>query len=150
MSSTPGAPPGTWPSEGWLSKYDWKGYVPFDRMPSSYNPPEGFIVTANQEVDDRTEPFLTTDWDYGYRAQRIRTRLQAGGKISPAEMSSIQLDDREPFARDARAVPAEGQPAPRPVHPPGPGPVDALGLRHGAPTRRPRRTTTRCGATCCG
>jgi penicillin amidase len=97
-SSTPGAPPGAWPSDGWSSKYDWKGYVPFSKMPSSYNPPEGMIVTANQEVDNRTEPYLTTDWDYGYRAERILTRLKGGGKISPADMSSIQLDDKEPFA----------------------------------------------------
>jgi penicillin amidase len=97
-SSTPGAPPGQWPSEGWLSKYDWKGYVPFDEMPSSYNPPEGFIVTANQQVDAASTPYLTEDWDYGYRAQRIRTLLRGGGKVSPAEMASIQLDDKDPFA----------------------------------------------------
>jgi penicillin amidase len=101
-SSTPGAPPGQWPTEGWLSKYDWKGYVPFAKMPSSYNPPEGFIVTANQQVDDQPKPYLTSDWDYGYRAQRIRTLLEqkisAGTKISPAMMSSIQLDTKDPFA----------------------------------------------------
>jgi penicillin amidase len=97
-SSTPGAQPGAWPSEGWLSKYDWKGYVPFDQMPSSYNPPEGMIVTANQAVDDKSEPFLTEDWDYGYRAERILTLLKGGGQISPAAMSKTQLDDKDPFA----------------------------------------------------
>ncbi len=97
-SSTPGASPGQWPAEGWLSKYDWKGYLPFAQLPSTYNPPEGFIVTANQEVDDQAEPFLTGDWDYGYRAQRIRTLIAKAGKVSPAMMSTFQLDDKEPFA----------------------------------------------------
>ncbi|MFL6099514.1 MAG: penicillin acylase family protein [Actinomycetales bacterium] len=97
-SSTPGANPGEWPAQGWNSKYDWKGYVPFSQMPSTYDPPEGFIVAANQAVDDRVEPYLTGDWDYGYRAQRIRHLLERGPKISPATMRSVQMDERDPFA----------------------------------------------------
>jgi penicillin amidase len=98
LSSTPGANPGEWPAEGWHSQYDWKGFVPFSQLPSAYNPPGGFIVTANQAVDDHPEPYLTGDWDYGYRAQRIRNLLQGNEKISPDRMRSIQLDTREPFA----------------------------------------------------
>jgi len=101
-SSTPGAAPGEWPTEGWLSKYDWKGYVPFADLPSSLDPPEGMLVTANQAVDDRSDPYLTHDWDYGYRAERIKTLLQddlkGNAKISPADMSKIQLDNKETFA----------------------------------------------------
>ncbi len=97
-SSTPGANPGQWPAKGWLSKYDWTGYVPFRELPTSYNPPEGLIVTANNEVTDQPDPYLTSDWDYGYRAQRIRNLLQRGGKVSPDEVRSIQMDRREPFA----------------------------------------------------
>jgi penicillin amidase len=98
VSSTPGANPGEWPAEGWDSKFDWKGFVPFSQMPSTYNPPEGLIVAANQAVDDRVEPYLTGDWDYGYRAQRIRNLLERGQKVSPATMRSIQMDERDPFA----------------------------------------------------
>ena len=50
QSATPGAPPGYWPAPGWKSRYDWKGFVPFAQMPTSYDPPEGFIVAANQAV----------------------------------------------------------------------------------------------------
>jgi penicillin amidase len=98
VSSTQGANPGQWPAEGWNSRYDWKGYLPFDQLPFSYDPPEGLIVTANNAVDDQPEPYLTSDWDYGYRAQRIRNLLAHGGKITPSTMRSIQLDIREPFA----------------------------------------------------
>src|ERR1019366_6810797 len=49
-SSTKGAPPGYWPAPGWDPKYDWKGFVPFAQMPTSYDPPEGYIVAANQAV----------------------------------------------------------------------------------------------------
>lgn len=49
-TSVPNTVPGYWPAPGWDSSYDWRGYVPFDRLPWSYDPTEGFIVTANQQV----------------------------------------------------------------------------------------------------
>ncbi|NUO34059.1 MAG: penicillin acylase family protein, partial [Dermatophilaceae bacterium] len=45
-SSTPGAPPGFWPAPGWDSQWDWKGYVPIEDLPQTFDPAEGFIVTA--------------------------------------------------------------------------------------------------------
>ena len=41
------------------------------------DPAEGFIVAANQMVTASTTPFLTTEWDLGYRSQRIRERILA-------------------------------------------------------------------------
>jgi penicillin amidase len=97
-SATPGAPPGYWPTPGWTSAYDWKGYVPFAQMPTTYDPPEGFIVAANQAVSASRTPFLTTEWDYGYRSQRIRDLIEATPKVTPERMSQIQMDDRNGFA----------------------------------------------------
>jgi len=90
--------PGYWIRPGWVSAWDWRGYVPFDQMPWTYNPPEGFIVTANQPVTASGSPFLTTEWDYGFRAQRIRTLLQGDTKVTPAAMSRVQGDTRNQFA----------------------------------------------------
>ncbi|SDP40049.1 penicillin amidase [Pedococcus dokdonensis] len=92
------APPGFWIRPGWVSSWDWKGYVPFEQMPHTYNPPEGFIVAANQAVTESGTPFLTTEWDYGYRSQRIRTLVEKQQKITPAMMSTIQGDTRSQFA----------------------------------------------------
>ncbi len=89
---------GRWPVPGWLSRYDWQGRVPFDQLPSEQDPADGIIVTANQAVTDAREPFLTRDFDYGYRAQRIRTLLERGGTISPGDMTSVQLDTRNAMA----------------------------------------------------
>ncbi|MDN5795338.1 MAG: penicillin acylase family protein [Intrasporangium sp.] len=97
-SSTPGAPPGFWPSPGWDSQWDWRGYVPFADLPHVLDPSEGFIVTANQAVTASSTPFLTTEWDYGFRSQRIRNLLEATPKISPELMSQIQGDTRNMFA----------------------------------------------------
>ncbi|OFE15015.1 penicillin amidase [Humibacillus sp. DSM 29435] len=97
-SSTSGAPPGFWPAPGWDSQWDWKGWVPFDQLPYSYDPPEGFIVTANQAVTASDTPFLTSEWDYGFRAQRIRALLGSAKKVSPEMMTQIQGDVRNTFA----------------------------------------------------
>ncbi|WP_330476678.1 penicillin acylase family protein [Terrabacter sp. C0L_2] len=97
-SATPGAAPGFWPSPGWDSQWDWKGYVPFDDLPNSFDPAEGFVVTANQAVTASPTPFLTSEWDYGFRAQRIRTLLAATPKVSPETMSQIQGDTRNTYA----------------------------------------------------
>ena len=31
-------------------EYEWTGYIPFDKLPSRFNPQDGFIVTANNAV----------------------------------------------------------------------------------------------------
>ena len=97
-SSTAGAPPGYWPAPGWDPKYDWTGFVPFEKMPTAYDPPEGFIVAANQQVSASQTPFLTTEWDYGFRSERIRDLITATPKVSPERMSQIQGDTRNEFA----------------------------------------------------
>lgn len=101
-SAFPGSPPGYWPAPGWDEAYDWQGDVPFESMPSSLDPAEGFLVTANQAVSASASPFLTTEWDYGYRAQRIRDLIEEatkdGSKITAQKMADIQLDTRNDFA----------------------------------------------------
>jgi len=97
-SSTPGAPPGYWPAPGWDPQYDWTGYVPFEQMPSAYDPAEGYLVAANQAVTASSTPFLTTEWDYGYRSERIRNLITATPKVTPARMAQIQGDTRNEFA----------------------------------------------------
>jgi penicillin G amidase len=92
------AAPGFWIRPGWVSTWDWKGYVPFDEMPWTFNPPEQLIVTANQAVTQAGSPFLTSEWDYGYRAQRIRSVLDKDDDVTPADMSRLQGDTHNQFA----------------------------------------------------
>jgi penicillin amidase len=97
-TSLKGAPAGYWPAPGWDSKYDWKGFVPFEQMPTAYDPPEGYIVAANQAVTASKTPFLTSEWDYGFRSERIRAMIEAKPKVTPARMSQIQGDTSNGFA----------------------------------------------------
>lgn len=98
VSSTPGAPPGFWPAPGWLPEYDWTGYVPFEQMPWSLDPPEGYIVAANQAVTASRTPYLATTWDYGFRSQRIRDLIEAKPTLTVADMNGIQNDTYNAFA----------------------------------------------------
>lgn len=104
-ANVPGGPVpsnGTWPRPGWDSRYDWTGFVDAADMPRTIDPPEGYIVTANQAVAPAgMGPFLTADWDYGYRAQRIRDLLgtdTADHAVTVADMSRIQFDQHSPYA----------------------------------------------------
>ncbi len=95
---------GTWPRPGWDSAYDWQGTVDPATMPSVLDPAEGFIVAANQAVAPAgAGPYLTSDWDYGFRSQRIRTLLEeqiaAGTPFTVDDMERIQGDTDNPFAR---------------------------------------------------
>ncbi|WP_433259085.1 penicillin acylase family protein [Streptosporangium sp. CA-135522] len=95
---------GTWPVPGWTGEYSWQSVIPFDDLPSVYNPPEGYIVTANNAVIDpeRYPSVLTKDWAYGYRSQRILDRLRGelkDGKVDAATMSKIQEDTHNGFAQ---------------------------------------------------
>src|SRR6185369_4175927 len=56
------------PVPGWIAKYNWDGFVPFEQMPAIVSPRTGMIVTANHRI---TPPgyreFMTTDWFPPYR-----------------------------------------------------------------------------------
>jgi penicillin G amidase len=88
---------GEWPVPGWTSRYEWEGFVPFERLPSVRDPAEGYIVTANQAVVPADYPYHLADhWSYGYRSDRIgdllRAQLKGQGKVDVAAMQRIQLD----------------------------------------------------------
>ncbi|MET0780034.1 MAG: penicillin acylase family protein [Microbacterium sp.] len=93
-----GAGDGSMPQPGWDSSYAWQGYIPFDVLPTAFNPPEGYIVTANNAIVAEDYPYLLTrDWDYGWRAARIVDLLQrkaAMGPLTADDMRDIQADNR--------------------------------------------------------
>jgi len=90
---------GTWPVPGWTGEHEWEGYIPFEELPSVYNPRSGYIVTANNSViGPQYRHLLTKDWSYGYRAQRIDELLRSATGLDAAAMGRIQMDDRNGFA----------------------------------------------------
>ncbi|MEI5583329.1 penicillin acylase family protein [Agromyces sp. CCNWLW208] len=101
---------GTLPVPGWTSANGWTGFVDFATLPSVLNPERGYLVTANNAVDDGG-PTLTSDWDLGYRAEGVERRLGAliaeGRPITGDLMAEIQLDTRDANAEALLPVIAE-------------------------------------------
>jgi penicillin amidase len=83
------------PVPGWDPKYEWTSYIPFEAMPTEFDPADGIIVTANQAVVPKSYKYqLTNEWDYGYRSQQILDRIRAAGKLDVNSMAAIQLDTK--------------------------------------------------------
>ncbi len=103
------------PVPGWTGEYEWTGYVPYDELPHLYNPPEGYIVTANNRVAQEGFPyFLGREYCQGDRAERITELLRArlAQKIDVAYVQRMQLDQVSTAARFVAgclaALPAHG------------------------------------------
>jgi len=84
---------GLLPVPGWTGEYEWTGEIPFDELPSSFNPERGYIITANNRIIPEGYPrFIAAEWDPGFRARRIETMLTAAAQVSPELAADIQLD----------------------------------------------------------
>ncbi len=89
------------PAPGWVARYDWDGYVPFDELPRAYNPASGVLYTANQKiVPPGYRHFITSEWEPPYRANRIRELLGAVPKHSVNSFARMQMDVVSPAARE--------------------------------------------------
>jgi penicillin amidase len=91
---------GTLPVSGWTDEHEWKGYIPFEQMPFTFNPPQGYVVTANNAVVSSDYPYMISqEWDLGFRAQRIVELIEgAPGPIDIPFIQSIQGDDKNLIA----------------------------------------------------
>ena len=53
------------PADGSTGEFEWEGFIPFDQLPTAFNPASGLIVTANQN------PFPP---GYSFRSMEISRR----------------------------------------------------------------------------
>lgn len=87
--------------------YDYVGYVEFKDQPQVYNPPEGFIITANNLVTPPGYPYI---WSYDaaddHRATRIvqmlQEKLASGKPLTKQDMVAMQTDVKSLFYARAR------------------------------------------------
>jgi penicillin amidase len=84
---------GSLPENGSDSAHEWTGYIPFDKLPSVYNPASGIIATANGRITPDGYPYsISTGWEAPWRTARIYRVLESGKKFSPADMLALQTD----------------------------------------------------------
>jgi len=87
---------GTFPIPGWLSHYEWSGYVAKERMPALTNPDRGWIATANSDIVPPSRFFTAYNNDSSapLRVERIGARLR---EVAPRALTrdlsaTIQMD----------------------------------------------------------
>ena len=91
---------GSVPVSGHDDRHAWTGFVPFDAMPSVFNPPSGIVATANSRIVPDAYPFfVTSEWVAPYRTERIYQVLASGKKFSAADMLALQMDIHSDFDR---------------------------------------------------
>jgi penicillin amidase len=84
---------GSVPYDGATDDGEWTDFIPFDKLPHSYDPPSGMIITANQRVVGQSYPyFLSHLWAQPYRARRIFDLLSAKPKLTTDDFRRIQGD----------------------------------------------------------
>jgi len=90
------------PLPGWESSSEWRGFVPFARLPHRFNPPEGYIATANNKIVDDAYPYHISDlWEPASRIERLNDVLgKKGDTFSVQDCERLQLDTYSAYARE--------------------------------------------------
>ena len=66
------------PVDGSSGNFEWAGFIPFDQLPSAFNPPCGMIATANQNPFPPDYPYpVNGNFAAPYRARQIRDLISA-------------------------------------------------------------------------
>src|SRR4029077_578841 len=84
---------GSLPVSGADNAHEWTSYIPFEKLPSIYNPPSGIIGTANGRITpDRYPSSISMEWEAPWRTARIYHVLESGRQFSAADMLALQTD----------------------------------------------------------
>jgi len=83
------------------SSYMWKGYIPMDENPHSYNPESGFLSSANQRAADTTYPYFMPGSYEVYRPITINRKLAELENITIQDMKNLQNNNYNVFAEMA-------------------------------------------------
>ena len=85
---------------GDTTRYDWKGFVPFNQLPHTYNPESGFVASANNKTVDDDYPYYISHWfDLPSRINRIRSLLSEKDKLTATDFKRIQTDQTSKMAK---------------------------------------------------
>ena len=91
---------GLTPIPAWDAQNHWQGWLSSDCLPSIYDPPRGFVATANEEQNPATGPLLVTQTVHDYRVRRICERLHELPAANLQDMQDLQYDVTSLQARE--------------------------------------------------
>lgn len=85
------------PSNG---EIEWTGFVPYDELPVTLNPPDSFIVSANNKPQKNYKYYISNLYEPHYRAERIEDMIRSGSVINDNEVKLMQNDVYSIQAKD--------------------------------------------------
>ncbi len=79
--------------------HEWAGYIPYDQLPQTIDPPHGYLAAANARVtpDGYRYP-ITLNWMAPYRTERIYRVLQSIVAKVQAPGASAAFDSEHPLS----------------------------------------------------
>ena len=81
------------PVDGTSGAFDWDGYIPFEQLPSAFNPARGLIVTSNQNPFPADYPYpVNGNFAPPARSSQVYARLSAHTGWRADEMLGVQTD----------------------------------------------------------
>jgi acyl-homoserine-lactone acylase len=92
------------PSPGWTDRYGWDGFAEPMLHPYDFDPPQGWLGTANQRtVKGGYGVQLSNSWYYPERAERI-AELASRGKQDTRSTIAMQYDQTTLFAAKLKTM----------------------------------------------
>ena len=98
LPKRPAGQVGILPAPAWNDLTHWQGRLSSDELPSLYDPPEGYLASANENLDRVGECLLHSHGLPDYRKRRIVERLH--------ELESVSLEDMQQLQYDVKSVQA--------------------------------------------
>jgi len=80
------------PSLAWDEANHWQGQLSSDQLPGLYDPPEGYLASANENLDRVGDYALHSHALPDYRKQRIVERLHELDQATVEDMQLLQYD----------------------------------------------------------
>ena len=78
------------PVPGWMGEHEWEGDIPFDELPVSINPPEGYIATANNRpVGDDYPHYIAIDFTPEFRVRLVTEGLKSLHRPTAEDMEQV-------------------------------------------------------------
>ncbi|MFO7894737.1 MAG: penicillin acylase family protein [Longimicrobiales bacterium] len=88
------------PRPGWTGEWDWTGELPFDEHPRAFDPPAGFVATANnRQTAEPVAELISASWLQPFRAMRITEMIvEHTAPLDPEAVLGMQMDVYDLYA----------------------------------------------------
>ena len=78
--------------DGWDGSEDWDGFIPFEDNPSSFDPPQGWLASANNPTVAQSSYYISDQWEPVDRIRRIHELIGSKQALSVQDVTRMQAD----------------------------------------------------------